>query len=151
MESSTHYIMAVTSEDSNNTPILPIPKPHRLVITARNNPRQFLVELDCSDVVEMTRERENALLGLVVPNFDFVIVTTTDEHWLRLMEVNTSDRTYIMKKKDMSFINPFTYHRDPRISLGGLAPCSRKDLWSRCGGRPGSRACTCGTISLLPS
>ena len=40
-------------------------------------------------IVKMARERENALFCLVVPDFDFVVITTTYEHRLRLVEVNT--------------------------------------------------------------
>ena len=93
MESCTHNIMAMACKNSNNTPILPIPEPHRLIITTRNNPRQFFMELYSSDIVKMTGECEHTFLRFIVPNFDLVVITTTDEHWLCFMEVNTSNRT----------------------------------------------------------
>ena len=50
------------------------------------------MELNCTDVVKMASKSEDALLGLVVPNFDFVVVSSTYEHRLCFMEVNTSHR-----------------------------------------------------------
>lgn len=48
------------------------------------------MELNCADIVHVAGEREQALLHFVVPNLDQVIVTTGDEHCLRLMEVNAT-------------------------------------------------------------
>jgi hypothetical protein len=79
MERSTHDVVTVTSQDSDNTSSLPIPKSHSLIITGGNNPGQLLMELDRAHIVEMTRQREHALLRLVAPHFDLVIVTTTDK------------------------------------------------------------------------
>jgi len=53
MESSTHYVMTMPSQNCNNTPILPIPESNRLVITARDNPRKLLMELDSSNIIQM--------------------------------------------------------------------------------------------------
>jgi len=48
-----------------------------------------------SHIIQVASEREEALLGLIVPDFDSVIITTTNEHGLGLMEVHSSHRTYI--------------------------------------------------------
>ena len=51
------------------------------------------MELYSSDIVKMTGECEHTFLRFIVPNFDLVVIATTDEHWLCFMEVNTSNRT----------------------------------------------------------
>jgi hypothetical protein len=93
MEAGRHNIVAMSCEDGDNTPILPVPQPDSLVITAGDDPWQLFVELYRPDVVQMAREGEHALLGLVVPNLHFVIVSATHEHWLGLMEIYTSHGT----------------------------------------------------------
>ena len=53
------------------------------------------MELNCANVVKMTCQSEEALLSLVVPNLDLMIVTTTDEKWLSFMKTDAPNRTYI--------------------------------------------------------
>ena len=52
------------------------------------------MELNCSHVVQMALECEHALLDLIVPNLDHVIITSGHKHRLGIMETNSSDRPY---------------------------------------------------------
>ena len=51
------------------------------------------MELNCAYIVHVSLQSEHALFDFVIPNFNQVIVATTDKHWLCLVEVDTSDRT----------------------------------------------------------
>ena len=45
------------------------------------------MELHRTDVVQVPVQSEQTLLGFVVPNFDLVVVTSRDEHLLRVVKV----------------------------------------------------------------
>ena len=49
------------------------------------------MELNGTDVVHVALKREHALLDLVVPHLDEMIITSRDKHWLGFMEINASD------------------------------------------------------------
>lgn len=55
-----------------------------------------MVEEGCPDVVQMSEEGKDALLLLVVPDFDLVIVTAGDKERLILMEGDSSDWTVVL-------------------------------------------------------
>ena len=55
------------------------------------------MEFYCTNIVQVTSESEHALLLLVVPDLDLVVIAAADEHVLRVMEVNGSDGAYIDK------------------------------------------------------
>ena len=52
-----------------------------------------MVELDSAHVIDVAVEGEHALLGLVAPYFDQMVITTRDEHRLSFMEMDASNRT----------------------------------------------------------
>ena len=56
------------------------------------------MEFNCAHVVHMACQSEHALLDFVVPDFDEVVIAITDEHGLRLMEINASYRSYIQQQ-----------------------------------------------------
>ena len=95
MEGSTHDIVTMACKDSNDTPALPIPQSHALIITARKNPRQLRMELDSTHIVSMTSESKHAFLRFVIPDFDSMVITAADKHWLRVMKGDTTNRTYM--------------------------------------------------------
>ena len=94
----------------------------------------------------MTCQGEQALLGLVVPDLDCVVITSTDKQWLSLVKVHSSNRTYIIvirytifSKSASTFVHVglfqagttlvwacFTYSRGPQISQEVLLLCNRK-------------------------
>ena len=78
-------------EYRNGAPALPIPQSNTLVITAREDPRQLSVELNRPHIVSMTCQREHALLGLVVPDLDSMVISSTDKHGLCIMKCDTSN------------------------------------------------------------
>jgi len=41
-----HDVVIVTCQDGDTTSVLPIPNPDRLIVTRRNDPRLFGVEVD---------------------------------------------------------------------------------------------------------
>jgi methyl coenzyme M reductase subunit C-like uncharacterized protein (methanogenesis marker protein 7) len=49
-------------------------------------------------VVQMTQQSKETFLLLIIPHFDFVIVTAGDEERLVAMEVNPSYRTIMLVK-----------------------------------------------------
>ena len=93
MELGAHHVMGVSSENGEGTPILPVPYSYCLVVTGRNNPRQFCMELHCSHIVQVTLQSEHALLDLVVPHLDKVVVASRHEHRLGIVEADSSDRS----------------------------------------------------------
>ena len=88
--------MTMASEYRYGTPALPIPQSNTLVITAREDPRQLSVELHRPHIVSMTCEREHALLGLVVPDLDSMVISSTDKHGLCIMKCDTSNWTIMV-------------------------------------------------------
>ena len=51
VEGGAHHVVTMASENSNDTPILPVPQSHCLIITARYDPWQLFVEFNRSHVV----------------------------------------------------------------------------------------------------
>jgi len=56
------------------------------------------MEESSPNVIQMSQQSEQASLLFVVPNFDFVIITTRDEKWLLCMEVNSTNWTIMLVK-----------------------------------------------------
>lgn len=88
----------MASKDGNHASSLPIPDTDGLIITRGADPGKFTVELDSTNVVKMTIESELALLSLIVPDLNLMIVTTRNEHRLGLMEADTTNRTIVVFK-----------------------------------------------------
>ncbi len=44
----------------------------------------------------MSSQSEQAAAKLVVPNFDFVVITTSDEEWLNDMEISTANGAFVL-------------------------------------------------------
>ena len=57
-----------TCQHTDARPALPVPDPDGLVITGRDHPGVFLVELHCPDVVQVPKEGEQTSSELVVPD-----------------------------------------------------------------------------------
>ena len=87
MELGTHDVVRMTCQNGNLVPILPVPNAHRLVIAGADDPGELHVELHRAYVVHMPLQSEHALLHLIVPHFDQVVITSRYKHWLRLVEV----------------------------------------------------------------
>ena len=89
--------MIVAGQNANTTSWLPIPNSNGLIVWGRQNPRILTMEFNGSDVVKMASEREQATFLFVIPNFDFVIVSTRNEQRLWPMETNASYGSYYLK------------------------------------------------------
>lgn len=73
---------------------LPVPDTNGLIIRGAHNPRILVVKERCSNVIQMTEQREKTLSLLIVPDFDFVVVTTRHKQWLLTMKRYTTNRPY---------------------------------------------------------
>lgn len=98
MKLCAHGVMVVTGHSTNERSVLPIPYSDCLVIRARQDPGQFMVEEDCSDIVQVAIEREDTAASLVRPDLDLVIITARYEEWLCFVEINASDRAIMLFK-----------------------------------------------------
>jgi hypothetical protein len=54
------------------------------------------MKFNCSNIIQMAGKSKNTFFSFVVPNLHFMIITTTDEHGLGFMEVNTPNRTIMI-------------------------------------------------------
>ena len=50
-----------------------------------------MVEEDCSDIIQMSIEREETSPGLIRPDFDLVVVPSRDKEWLCLVKINAAN------------------------------------------------------------
>ncbi len=101
MEARAHDIMIVSSEYTQTSPLFKIPQSKSLIVTRTENPREGAgigVELDGADVIQMTEEGEEAPAELVVPDFDFVIVSSCGYEWFGEVEVDAADGTVVFFK-----------------------------------------------------
>lgn len=86
VECGAHYIVIVTSQNTDACPALPVPDPYGLIVGRGNYPRVLVVEHSGSDVIQMAQQGENATFLLVVPYLDFVIVSARHEQGLLVVE-----------------------------------------------------------------
>ncbi len=77
-------------------PVLPIPYPYCLVVRARQNPGQFVVEEDRANIVQMAIESEEAPPTLVGPDFYLVVIPPRYKQRLSLVEIDTPDRPIML-------------------------------------------------------
>eukprot|EP00967_Tisochrysis_lutea_P014290 scaffold16053_cov21-Tisochrysis_lutea.AAC.1 len=56
------------------------------------------MKLDGADVVQVAQQREQAASKLIVPDLDFVIITTGHKQGLRAVEVHPSHRAIVLIK-----------------------------------------------------
>jgi hypothetical protein len=87
--------MIVTGQNGQAGTALVVPETQRLVITSAQNPRVRVVELDRTDIIQMTKEGKETTAEFVIPDFDFVIVTTRDQQTFRNVKIHTPDRSIV--------------------------------------------------------
>ena len=56
-----------------------MPNPHGPVFGPRDNDGQLRVEKDAADIVRVPFESGNASLGSIIPHFDGVVISSTDQ------------------------------------------------------------------------
>ena len=85
----------------------------------------------------MALESEHALLGLIVPHLNFVVISTTYKHWLRLMEMHTTNRPIMLLElvnKRLSTIIYFGVHKmspgKPMVLNSVLSGCNSTTMQS---------------------
>ena len=88
MKRSTHDVVVVSRQHTNTFSTLPIPDTYRLIVGRGNDPWMYFVKFHGANVVEMAQQREQTTALLVVPHFNFVVVTTTDKQRLLQMKIN---------------------------------------------------------------
>lgn len=67
--------MRMTGQNRDTVPRLPIPDSYGLVISARYDPRMFMMKKHSSNEIQVTGKSKRTSAGLVIPDFDFEIVT----------------------------------------------------------------------------
>ena len=97
MELHVHHIVSVASQDGNIASILPVPDPDSLVIRGTADPGKFMVKLYCSHIINMPGKGEETFLLFIVPHSHFVVIPSTGEQRLGKVEINASDRPYVLK------------------------------------------------------
>lgn len=55
-----------------------------------------MVEEDCTDVVQMAVQGEEAASSLIGPDLDLVVIAAGHEEWLCFVEVDAADRTVML-------------------------------------------------------
>lgn len=51
-----------------------------------------------SNVIHVSKKGKKAAFLLVIPHLDFVVITTGNKQWLIVMEMNSTDRTFMFVK-----------------------------------------------------
>ena len=87
------------------------------------------MELNCTDIVQVILEREEALLALQAPSLDIKVVASGYEHRLVRVEVDTSHWACSNKKPRYALGGGSSYLCDPRtcrlVSPGGNSRAAR--------------------------
>lgn len=83
--------MIVSGENGDTSSRLPVPNANRLIVAGAHDPRVLVMELYGANVIEVSKESEQAPVKLVVPDLDFVIITSGDEEWLGEVEMDGAD------------------------------------------------------------
>lgn len=82
-----------------------------------------MVELNSTDVIQVSKKGKKASMQLIVPDLDLVIITSRDEERLRFMEMNAADRAIVL-------VEPVNQRPHPVIpELDYAAVETRKDPW----------------------
>lgn len=93
MEGSTHDIVVMPGQYTQAGSLIEVPQSQCLIITRRQDPRILCgigVKLNCTDVIKMTQQGEKTSAQFVIPNLDFVIITSTNNKRIGFVKVDTS-------------------------------------------------------------
>ena len=71
------------------------------------------MELYGANIVQMSQQSEQASPELVVPHFDFVVITARHDQRLRAMEINTANRSIMLFK----FVEHGSHSIVPQLNL----------------------------------
>ena len=85
-------------QNAQTAPLVKVPQPQRLIVTSTQYPRELGgigVKLDGADVVQVAEEGEEAATELVVPDFDFVVISAGDDEGLVEVKVHAADGTIV--------------------------------------------------------
>lgn len=113
------------TEPHTQASVLPVPYSDSLIITAADNPWEFVMEEHGTNVIKMAVQGEQASSGNVAPHLDLVVITTRHEQWLSLVEIYTSDGAIVFFES----FNKGTHTIIPK--LDGRRVKRDKNPWSR--------------------
>ena len=116
--------MIVAGQHRDAVSALPVPDADCLVVAGGQDPWVLVVKHCSSDIVEMSQKSEDAAPLLVVPYFDLVVITTTDEKWLDFVEVNSPHRAVVFIKLVQESAHPIVPQLDDPIVKTGKYPRS---------------------------
>lgn len=91
MELCAHDIVVMTGQDSDTVTRLPVPDTDGLIVGTTEDPWVFVVEVDSTNVIQVSCECELTATRLVVPDFDLVVISCGYEQRLRRMKSNTTN------------------------------------------------------------
>ena len=115
VELGAHDVVVVAGQHADALSALPVPDPHSLVITARQDPRILVMKHGGPDVVQMAQQGEDAASLLVVPDFYLVIVSARHKERLLLVEVHSSYRAVVFVKLVKESAHPVVPQLDNSI------------------------------------
>mmetsp|Transcript_7624 Transcript_7624/g.18433 ORF Transcript_7624/g.18433 Transcript_7624/m.18433 type:complete len:242 (+) Transcript_7624:3479-4204(+) len=129
MEGRTHHIVVVTRQDAQTGTFVEIPQSQGLIVTGGQNPRKLRrigVELDRANVIEMPQQREKASSQLVIPDLDFVIVTSANDQRFGFVKINSSNRSVVLFESIDDGTNSVIPKLDDTVVQGGTHP---RTIW----------------------
>ena len=118
MKGRTHDIVIVSREDAQAGPLSEIPEPQSLIVGGAQNPRKLCrvgMELHRSDVIQVSQESKEAAAEFVIPNLDFVIVSSGDDERFVEVEVDATDGTVVF----FEAVYYRAYAVVPSVNVGG--------------------------------
>mmetsp|Transcript_61092 Transcript_61092/g.171174 ORF Transcript_61092/g.171174 Transcript_61092/m.171174 type:complete len:225 (+) Transcript_61092:1764-2438(+) len=99
MEGSTHNVVIVSRQNAQARALVKVPQTESLIVGRAQNPRELRrvrMELNSSDVIQVSQQCEKTSSELVVPYFDFVIVTAGDNQRLVEVKIHTSNGSFVL-------------------------------------------------------
>jgi len=81
-----------------------------------------MMELYCADVVQVAKKGEEATPQLVVPYLNLIVITSRDEQRLRLVEVDATDRAFMLIKAVNECAHPIIPQLDDTTVQAGQNP-----------------------------
>lgn len=101
VEGSTHDVVIVSSQNTKTRSLVEVPQSESLIIRRTQNPwelRRIRMELNRSDVVQVTQKSEKTSPQFVVPNLNLVVVTARNNQRLVRMKVNSTYWAFVLFK-----------------------------------------------------
>ena len=93
VERCAHDVMVVARQYAQTAPLVKVPQPQRLIVAGRQYPWELSgigMKLYRADVIQVTKQCEEASTKFVVPYFDFVVVAAGDDKRFVEVEIDSA-------------------------------------------------------------